>query len=74
MCRALNPQWMWGLPEMLAADMVDSLRWLTWAKTKDAQKGRNPPKPVPRPGIKQPERIGVKASVGDMNKFLGWEV
>ncbi|WP_052372591.1 DUF5361 domain-containing protein [Nocardia otitidiscaviarum] len=65
---------MWGLKEMLLADMVDSLRWLVWAKTKDAQKGRNRPKPVPRPGVAKPERIGEKASIADMNEFLGWEV
>lgn len=72
--RTFNPDWMWGLQEMLLADVVDSLRWLVWAKTKDAQKGRNRPKPVPRPGVPKPERIGDKASVADMNQFLGWEV
>lgn len=74
LARAINPQWVWGLPEMLAADIADSLRWLVWAKTKDAAKGRNQPKPIPRPGVKQPERIGTRTSVADMNKFLGWEV
>ncbi|MBF6254398.1 hypothetical protein IU414_06625 [Nocardia farcinica] len=73
--RALNPDWMWGLPEMLLADAVDSLRWLVWAKTEDAQKKRNKPKPVPRPGVKKPERIGdAPLSIADMNEFLGWEV
>lgn len=70
--RAKRPDWMWGLPEMLAADIADSLRWLMWAKTKDAQKGRNAPKPIPRPGIARPERIGAKASVAEMNEFLDW--
>lgn len=73
LARALHPDWMWGLTEMLTADMVDSLRWLIWAKTKDGQKGRNPPKPVPRPGVQQPERIGTKTPLAEMNTFLGWE-
>ncbi len=70
--RTLNPDWMWGLPEMLAADIADSLRWLMWAKTKDAQKNKNPPKPIPRPGVKKPERIGTAISIADMNEFLDW--
>lgn len=64
---------MWGLPEMLFADIADSLHWLVWAKTEDAQRGRNRPAPVPRPGIRGPEPIGTAAPVTDMNKFLGWE-
>ena len=71
--RALNPDWMWGLPEMLAADIADSQRWLVWSKTVDAQRKRNRPQPIPRPGVKRPERIGDKASIAEMNKFLGWE-
>lgn len=72
--RAYKDDWMWGLPEMLAADIADSLRWLTWAKTTDAQKNRNPPKPIPRPGIAKPERIGEPLSIADMNEFLDWKV
>lgn len=60
---------------MLAADIADSLRWLMWAKTKDAQKNRNPPAPIPRPGIAGPERIGDEpVSLADMNEFLDWKV
>jgi hypothetical protein len=74
--RTLNPQWMWGLPEMLAADIADSLRWLVWAKTEDARKKRNIPRPIPRPGVKDArERIGTApVGVAEMNDFLGWEV
>lgn len=44
-------------PDMhLLAVIADSLRWLQWAKTKDASKGRNPPKPIPRPGIEPDEK------------------
>lgn len=72
--RVLNPDWMWGLREMLAADIADSLRWLVWAKTADGAKGRNRPRQIQRPGVKQAERIGIKTSIADMNDFLGWEV
>ena len=36
---------------MLAASIADSLAWLVWSKTKDAQNNRNRPKPIPRPGV-----------------------
>lgn len=41
----------WTLTNQLIATAVDSLRWLVWAKTEDAQKRRNIPKPIPRPGV-----------------------
>ncbi len=66
--------WRWQLSEQLLADAVESLRWLVWAKTKDAQHKRNMPKPIPRPGVAGPERLGTAAPLDDMNAFLGWEV
>jgi len=61
--RARNPDtWMWGLPEMLAASMLDELRWLKWSKTKNAGKASNPPpEPVVRPGVdpKKPAQMRV---------------
>lgn len=73
--RTVTPDWMWGLPEFLTADIADSLRWLVWVKTEDARRGRSRPRPIPRPGIKGPERIGdAPMSIADMDEFLGWEV
>lgn len=43
MWRALEPN--------LLAFIGDRLAWLQWAKSKDAQRNRNQPKPIPRPGI-----------------------
>lgn len=61
--RARNPDdWMWGLPELLAASMLDELRWLKWTKTKDAGKKSNPPpEPTIRPGVnpKKPAQMRV---------------
>ncbi|MGN2635339.1 DUF5361 domain-containing protein [Nocardia takedensis] len=64
----------WQLGQHLLADIADSLRWLVWAKTKDAQRGRNRPDRIPRPGLKSTaERYGSAAPLTDMNDFLGWE-
>lgn len=41
----------WTFQAQLQATMVDYLRLLFWTKTKDGSKGRNPPKPIPRPGV-----------------------
>ena len=50
--RTLHPQlYQWDHHAMLMALMADSLQWLAWAKTKDGQKGRNMPDPIPRPGV-----------------------
>lgn len=74
--RALRgDDWQWGLPEQLIAAAVDRLSLLVWFQTKDAQYRRNQPKPIPRPGIAAPERIGDQPmSLADLNDFLGWEV
>lgn len=50
----------WTKTNMLLAEMVDTLHWLQWAKTKAGSKGRNRPKPWPRPGVTQPSREGSK--------------
>lgn len=46
----------WTRDAMLLADAVDALNILIWQKTKDGQNGRKPPKPVPRPGVKDENR------------------
>lgn len=48
--RELSPANLWGPQEYLLASIADSLRWLVWAKTRDGSRGRNMPKPIPRPG------------------------
>lgn len=50
----------WGVSEYLLAAIADSLRWLVWAKTKDAKRNRNRPKPVPRPGAGKPKKDNGK--------------
>ncbi|MDH6279364.1 DUF5361 domain-containing protein [Prescottella agglutinans] len=50
------------LPEMLLADVADTLRELRWMKTKDGQRGVNRPEPIKRPGFTRDEmdRLMVK--------------
>lgn len=43
----------WTVTDHLLALEVDYLAILAWQGTKDGQKGRNKPKPLPRPGDKQ---------------------
>ncbi len=52
---ALNPRMAWDVSDYLLATIADAQRWLVWAKTKDAQKKRNQPKPIPRPGETEAE-------------------
>ncbi|MFE6863634.1 DUF5361 domain-containing protein [Nocardia sp. NPDC057668] len=63
----------WQLTQMLMADMADSLRWLVWSKTEEAQQNRNRPEPIPRPGLKaSAERIGSAVSTAELDNLLGW--
>jgi hypothetical protein len=57
----------WGRSNMLLAEMVDSLHWLQWAKTKAGQKGRNRPRLVPRPGVGTQQRQGAKPKASPLS-------
>jgi len=43
----------WSLEAHLATLTVDALHVLAWQNTEDGTKGRNKPKPIPRPGVKE---------------------
>lgn len=63
----------WGLAEQLLAVNADALNWLVWSKTKDAEKGRNKPKPIPRPGVDTEadvRTIGTPAPIEEILKFV----
>lgn len=63
----------WTRTDYLLAELVDLTSWLAWAKTEDAAKGRNRPKPIPRPGDEPPERLGSESmSFAEADKWLGW--
>lgn len=46
---ALDPRLAWGRTDHWLRSIEYSLRWLTWAKTRDGQRNRKRPKPVPEP-------------------------
>lgn len=46
---AVNEGWM--LRDHLAAALVDEQRIANWMQSEDGRKGRNRPKPIPRPGV-----------------------
>ena len=66
----------WGLSEQLLADIADKLAVQIWFKTKDGEKGRNRPKPIPRPGVepdRDTKRIGgnTKKPAAEVAALLG---
>lgn len=64
--RAMNPDWMWGDPARQAQALAtDYLATLVWFKTKDGAKGRNQPKPFPRPGVKGYHTPGSASAKND---------
>jgi hypothetical protein len=50
----------WDKTTMLLAEIVDTLHWLQWAKTKAGQHNRDRPPLVPRPGTVKKARPGLK--------------
>lgn len=50
---------------MLLAGIVDRLSWLVWSKTKDAQKGHNPPRSIMEGLISQPTELNAYATGED---------
>lgn len=64
----------WGVQEQLLAEAVDTLHWLKWVKTKDAQSKppKNIPEPIPRPGVKPKEKEIIKFDVMTQDEALAW--
>jgi len=77
--RSQDPdEWMWGLQEMLAAQIVDSIRHSEWQSARLNPHARgvspHPPDPLPRPGHgPRPMTHGAVAlDVDEMAEWLGW--
>ena len=50
--QAVNPKSaQWDLTNSLLAELVDTARWIQWAKTENARDSSTMPKPIPRPGV-----------------------
>ena len=64
---------MWGSLEHLVATLVDVQQLALWMKTKDAESGKNRPKPIPRPGVDEAgdgEQLGSGAI--PMDEWDAW--
>jgi hypothetical protein len=60
----------WKIADYLNTDMANSLRWLVWAKTKDAQKGRNKPQMIKTPEQSRKPKTKTTAAQPDQVKKL----
>lgn len=68
----------WSLTNHLLAGLSDTASWLAWSKTADASKKppRNQPKPLPRPGVEDPNKKQIGSGslpAAEMAVWLGWE-
>lgn len=71
--RRLQPAAEWTSDTYLLHSIEYSLRVLVWMKTKDAEHGRNKPKPVPLPGEKKsPEQVDRAAE--HVRRKLGLDI
>lgn len=73
--RSVNPETHeWGLLELLVAEGTDAARVANWQRGNG--KKSDYPKPIPRPGVKQPEThtYGKGAiPIDEMAEWLGWD-
>ena len=67
----------WNTTNQLLAMVADHLAVANWFQTKDGQKGKNRPKQIPRPGVKDEEEHtygkGTSMSMDEARKWLGWK-
>lgn len=73
--RAMHPDAApWGLSEHLLAVIADAAISGNWMQSRDGQKNRNRPKPIPRPGVKpENQKFGGRAeSIDTIREWLGW--
>lgn len=73
--RAMNPEESpWGLSEHLLAVVADAVIAGNWMSSRDGQKNRNRPKPIPRPGVvPDSKKFGGRAeSIDTIRDWLGW--
>lgn len=68
--RAMHPElYPWDNGNMLLADIADGINWLVWAKTKDGQKNRKHPQPIPRPGVEAKQVKRTKGQALPLDQF-----
>jgi hypothetical protein len=64
----------WGLSEHLLAVLADAVIAGNWMQSRDGQKNKNRPKPIPRPGVvPDKKKFGGRAeSMDTIRDWLGW--
>jgi hypothetical protein len=64
----------WGLSEHLLAVLADAVIAGNWMQSRDGQKNKNRPKPIPRPGVvPDKKKFGGNAeSIDTIRDWLGW--
>lgn len=65
----------WTLSNQLRAAGVDALNVANWQRSADGEKGRNQPKPIPRPGVASDSTSYGKGGglpLDEMAEWLGW--
>lgn len=76
--RKMSPEWAaWAGGDVsahLLASIADGINAGNWMQSKDGQKNRNRPKPIPRPGVESGDKkFGGKAeSIESIRDWLGW--
>lgn len=68
---AERPELAWGDEEALLSSIEYSLRVLRWHNTKDGQRGRKPPKPIPFPGADSPASKIKRTDLAFVDRVLG---
>lgn len=69
--RAERPELEWGDEEALLASIEYSLRVLCWRQTKDGERGRRPPKPIPFPGADSAGAKITRTDTAFVDRVLG---
>ena len=75
----MSPEWAsWAGGDVsahLLAVIADGITAGNWMQSKDGQKNRNRPKPIPRPGLEPSDKkYGGKAeSMDSIRDWLGWD-
>ena len=67
----------WNTTNQLLAMVADHLAVANWFQTKDGQKGKNRPKQIPRPGVRDEEETtygnGTRMTIAEAREWLGWK-
>ena len=67
---SIDPRSEWPIETYLLADIADGIRFIAWSKTKDAERNRARPTPIPRPGAKTAASEIQTMTADEMKRYL----